>query len=219
MKNSKLGKDLLIVLISILAIAFIAGSLYLGSVMSPILLIVIYLLAFNFFLVPMFVNGYYWMHEMDAPGIKAFIPLYNVTLVATPALAIISNILVVVNVIMGILFMNVWVFEGLGDKMFFIISDGLPLACIITVTLYYIVAGIGLAKPALQVRDSYLEFFRDEDEIGSGFVRFLVRSGGLAKYFEAALFILPVFRILPMFLAYSRVQELKSYNVEFSDFN
>lgn len=216
--SNKLKKDLLIVVVSILAVGFIAGSLFLGSVMSPLLFIVIYILAFNLILIPIFDKNYYWLHGMDDPGFKSFIPLYNASLICKPIFAIIANILVIVNIVVGILFTNVWIFESLGDRMFFIISDGLPTLFIITASLYYIVIGIGLATPIMQTRDLYLEFFRDEDEIHSGFVRFMVRSGSIIKYLEVLLLLVPIFRILPVYLSFSRAQELKNFNVQFEDF-
>ena len=216
--NSKLKRDLLVTVLCIVSILCIAGSFFLGKIMSPLLFLIIYLIGFNFVLVPIFTINYYRMYDMDSPGWKAFIPLYNVTLTSKPSLAIASYILIILNIVVMLLVTNVWIFEFLGDKMFFIISDGLPLVLMITISLYYLVTGIALATPLIQCRDLYLEFFRDSDEVSTGFGRFLMKSGSITKYLEVCILILPVFRIIPMFIGFSRITELNRYNVSFLDF-
>lgn len=216
--NSKLKKDLTIVAVWILAIIFIVGFIYLGSVMTPMIAIIVYLLGFNFILLPIFTINYYGLWESDIPSWKAFIPLYNATLTTSSGLAVASYITIVVNLIVGVLISNTWIFESLGDRWFFIVTDSLSLVVMITVSIYYLIAGICLAKPLLEVRYLYLMFFRDSDEISSGFARFLMNTGSITKYLEVLLLILPVLRVVPMYIGFNRIGELKRYNVSFYDF-
>lgn len=216
--NSKLKRDLLVVGLIIVTIAAIAGTIYLGNIMSPIILLFVYLVGFNFVLLPLFTNTYYDMYEIQNPGWKSFIPLYNATLTVKPLWANLSYVLILINAIVGVLIFNTWVFESLGDKMFFIITDGLPLVLMITVSLYYVVSGIALATPLLQCKDLYVEFFRDSDDIRTGFARFLMNTGNFTKYLEILILVLPIFRIVPMYVGFTRIMELKRYNVTFTDF-
>lgn len=216
--NSKIKKDLVLVGLVIVTILAIAGSLYLGSIMSPILILIGYVISFNFILLPIFTNTYYDLYEMENPGWKSFIPLYNATLTAKPIWAILSYILVLINVIVLILIGNTWIFAPLGDKMVFTIIDVLPLVLMITFSAYYIVSGIALATPLLQCKEVYIEFFRDSDEIRSGFARFLMNTGTLTKYLELIILMLPIFRIIPMFVGFNRIMELKRFRVSFLDF-
>lgn len=216
--NNKLKKDLLIVGISILCIFFIGASVALGSIMSPLVILVLYLIGFNFVLLPIFTNNYYKMYGMDSPGYKSFIPMYNATLSSKPSWAVMSYILIIINILVLILVFNIWIFEVLGDKWFFIVSDGMPLVFMITVSLYYLVTGIGLMTPLLQTKELYIEFFRDSDEVRGGIARFIMKSSALVKYLEVILLVLPIFRIVPMYLGFTRISELKRYKVSFLDF-
>lgn len=216
--NSKLKRDLLVVGLIIVTIAAIAGTIYLGNIMSPLILLIVYLVGFNFVLLPLFTNTYYDMYEMQNPGWKSFIPLYNATLTVKPLWANLSYILVIINALVCVLVFNTWIFESLGDKMFFIIVDNIPLVLMITVSLYYVVSGIALATPLLQCKELYVEFFRDSDDIRTGFARFLMNTGSVTKYLEVVILMLPIFRIVPMYIGFTRIMELKRYNVSFIDF-
>lgn len=216
--NSKLKRDLLVVGLIIVTIAAIAGTIYLGNIMSPLILLIVYLVGFNFVLLPLFTNTYYDMYEMQNPGFKSFIPLYNATLTVKPLWANLSYVLILINALVCVLIFNTWVFESLGDKMFFIIVDNIPLVLMITVSLYYVVSGIALATPLLQCKELYVEFFRDSDDIRTGFARFLMNTGHVTKYLEVVILMLPIFRIVPMYIGFTRIMELKRYNVSFIDF-
>lgn len=216
--NSKLKKDLLVVGLIIVTIAAIAGTIFLGNIMSPLILLIVYLVGFNFVLLPLFTNTYYDMYGMQNPGWKSFIPLYNATLTVKPLWANLSYLLIIINALVGVVIFNTWIFEPLGDKMFFIITDTLPLVLMLTVTVYYVVSGIALATPLLQCKELYVEFFRDSDDIRTGFARFLMNTGCVTKYLEVVILMLPIFRIVPMYIGFTRIMELKRYNVSFDDF-
>lgn len=216
--NSKLKRDLLVVGLVIVTILAIAGCIVLGGYVSPLILLVVYIVGFNFVLLPLFTNMYYEMYGSQSPGWKSFIPLYNATLSTKSSFAVASYIMILVNVVVVLLVMNTWIFEPLGDRMFFIISDGLPLVLMITVSLYYLVAGLSLSVPLLQCKDLYIEFFRDSDDVRTGFARLLMKSGTLTKYLEVLILILPIFRIVPLYIGFNRALELKNFNVSFLDF-
>lgn len=211
-------KELMIVAVALASIVLMSLSYLLGEVINTLILLIIYVLGFNLVLLPIVVNKYYEMYESATPGFKSFIPIYNATLITSSKLAITSYFSVIANIIIMLLVANVWIFEFFGDKVFFIISDGLPLVLMISVSLYYIISGIGLMAPLIQIRDIYFEELRDSDEIVSGFARFLASTGNLTKYLEVILLILPVFRIVPVYLAYCRVMELSKRNVSFLDY-
>lgn len=216
--NNKMKKDLLIVGVSLACFVLMGLSYFLGGIMSPLLFLIIYLVGFNLVLLPIVVNKYYNMYEMENPGWKSFIPLYNATLISSESLAIISYFAIVANVVSVLLVANTWIFEFLGDKWFFIISDNLPLVLMLTVSAYYIISGVGLMSPLLKIRDTYFLVFRDSDEISSGFARFLMSTGNLTKYLEVLLLMLPVFRIVPMYFGYCRAMDMTRFNVSFLDF-
>lgn len=216
--NSKMKRELMVVGIALASIVLMAASYFLGGIMSPLLVLILYVLGFNLVLLPIVINKYYQMYDSATPGIKSFIPLYNATLITSSGIAITSYFAIIANIIIGLLVANVWVFEFLGDKLFFTVSDVLPLVLMVSISVYYIVAGIGLMSPFIQIRDIYFEELRESDEIVSGFARFLMNTGNLTKYLEVLLLILPVFRIVPVYLSYCRVMELSRYNVSFTDY-
>ena len=45
-----------------------------------------------------------------------------------------------------------------------------------------------------------------------------MNTGHVTKYLEVVILMLPIFRIVPMYIGFTRIMELKRYNVSFIDF-
>lgn len=213
--NKDFKRAILATLALIASAVLITVSYMLGKVASPIVIIIIGELIFNFILIPSIIKYYYNLHGFEAPSlVKRYFPFYNVTIVMSPGMARLSLFSLIVIIVMFVASMNISIFAFLGERIFLNLVDYSGLIVSLVGFFHFIFVGLGLGGCCLKIKGLYKEFFIDDDAY-EGKIKTVRSLLSTSKFLEVILFMLPVVRIIPALELQGKCSDLAKFDARF----
>lgn len=209
---------LVLTFLLLLSVVLIIGSQFLGKVLSPISAVILFELLFSFLVIPSIVNNYYKLYEYEPPSILVrYCPFWNMTKIMNPISARLSIYSFIIVVLLLLLSRNITVLGFLGQRLFLVIVDLIPMLVFLSAVLHFIFIGIGLGGVSISVKALYSRYFEEDRNDLDGFFKVLGKALSGSKYIEIILFALPVFRIIPALNLMDNCSELTRCGATFDD--
>lgn len=193
-KNKNMNSLFLTLAIVLPVLAAIFFVKFTAAIPWYVLLIGVLLIE-EFYVVPIFTINYYKLYGQDLGSSKwkAFIPIYNYIMTFGKVSSILTIVTFVVFLLSSISTLVPSVFTFMGDRFILRFSSTMPTVIIVEFTILNVILGVSFYKNSNNVNKYFHMAFPNEGSYK--------KLGWVMEYLpflEVFLYILPIFRIIPL---------------------